>query len=76
MSMSLNLNRFSGELPDWLLYHPNLDFWDPLVLVFNQEGKDRQGKSAVFTNAPENMEYYYDVYPNKYYAPKSKDDQN
>ena len=75
-SLSLNLNRFTGKLPDWLLYHPNLDFWDPLVLVFNQEGRDRQGNSAGFTNAPENLEYYYDAYPNKYYAPKAEDEEN
>ena len=73
--LAINLNRFTGALPDWVLYHPNLDFWDPLVLVFNQEGKNRNGESAGFTNAPDNLEYYYIAYPNKYYSPTRTDNE-
>lgn len=67
----INLNRFSGELPQWLLYHPNLDLWDPFILMFTQEGKDIHGNSAVFSNAPDNLDYYYELdgYSNKYYSP-------
>lgn len=70
---SINLNRLTGELPFWLLYHPKLDLWDPYILVFNQEGKDSKGNLAKFTNAPVNMDYYYNLegYDKKYFAPKS-----
>lgn len=70
----INLNRFTGELPKWILYHPNLDLWIPDIFVFNQEGKDWNGKSAGFTNTPENLDYYYGLpgYENKYYSPKKK----
>lgn len=71
---NINLNRFSGELPKWILYHPNLDLWMPEIFVFSQEGKDWNGKSAGFTNTPENLDYYYglDGYRNKYYSPNRK----
>ncbi len=59
---AINYNRFSGEIPDWMLYHPNFDQWYPFILVFNQEGKDSEGNLAGFTNEPANMDYYYDFY--------------
>lgn len=59
---TINLNRLTGKLPDWLLYHPALDWWAPFILVFNQEGKDVTGKSAGFDNEPLNMNYYYEFY--------------
>ena len=59
---AINFNRFSGEIPDWMLYHPNFDQWYPFVLVFSQEGKDTEGNLAGFTNEPTNMDYYYDFY--------------
>ena len=59
---AINLNRLTGELPDWLLYHPALDWWVPSVLVFTQEGKDATGTLAGFTNEPANMNYYYEFY--------------
>lgn len=62
---SINHNRLTGNIPDWLLYHPNLDWWIPYSLVFPQEGKDQAGNRAHFANEPENMEYYYDLYPTK-----------
>lgn len=52
----LNLNRLSGELPEWLLKHPNLKEWDPYILVFPQEGKDHQGRLAGFTNEPQSLQ--------------------
>ncbi len=67
--LAINLNRLSGKLPDWLLYHPKMDYWMPFLLVFEQEGKDQKGKSAGFSNRPANLDYYYAVYPNKKYNP-------
>lgn len=62
---SINHNRLSGNLPDWLLYHPNLDWWIPYSLVFTQEGKSQDGTRAHFDNEPENLNYYYQLYPSK-----------
>ena len=53
--LKLNLNRLTGELPEWLLKHPNIVEWDPYSLIFLQEGKDRTGKSAGFTNEPDHL---------------------
>lgn len=60
--MTLIGNRFTGELPDWLLYHPRLNDWLPQQLIFVQEGRTTDGKVAGFSNEPVNMDYYYDFY--------------
>lgn len=65
MYMAINLNRLTGELPYWLLYHPALDYWYPEILVFNQEGINANGQTAGFSNEPVNMNYYYDFYTTK-----------
>ena len=62
---SINHNRLSGTLPDWLLYHPALDLWIPYSLVFPQEGRAKDGTFAVFDNEPANMDYYYKEYTTK-----------
>ena len=62
---AINLNRLSGKLPNWLLYHPALDWWIPESLVFPQEGRAKDGKQAGFDNEPVNMKYYYNVYTKK-----------
>ena len=62
---SINLNRLSGEIPKWLKFHPKLDYWTPLLLVFPQEGKDMNGTAAGFKDVPTNLNYYYEVYENK-----------
>ena len=62
---SINLNRLSGEIPNWLKYHPKLDYWTPLLLVFPQEGKDMNGTPAGFKDVPTNLNYYYEVYQKK-----------
>ena len=62
---SINHNRLSGTLPDWLLYHPALDLWVPYSLVFPQEGRAKDGTFAVFDNEPANMDYYYKEYTTK-----------
>lgn len=68
---AINLNRLTGRIPDWLLYHPKLDLWVPFSLVFMQEGKTVDGQSAGFSNEPASMDYYYDHYVNKVYNPKN-----
>ena len=63
--LSLNFNRLSGNLPDWLLFHPNLDLWYPFAYIFTQEGKDERGQVAGFSNEPTNLNYYYEIYQGK-----------
>ncbi|MBQ5670154.1 MAG: hypothetical protein IIV29_05645 [Tidjanibacter sp.] len=62
---SINFNRLTGKLPDWLLYHPSLDLWIPYSLVFQQEGFDKEGNKAKFDNEPASLDYYYKLYPFK-----------
>ena len=69
---SINLNRLTGELPEWLLHHPALDWMDPFTLVFTQEGKDQDGKLAGFTNEPVNLDEYYRFYEGKKYLDPNK----
>ena len=66
---AINFNRLTGKLPDWLLYHPNLDHWIPYSLIFSQEGKSKDGVNAGFVNEPVSLDYYYQIYPNKKYNP-------
>lgn len=74
--LSLNLNRLTGELPEWLLLHPSLDWWDPYTLLFTQEGKDELGNLAGFTNVPANLNEYYKVYTKKKLANSSSEDSD
>lgn len=62
---SINHNRLYGKLPDWLLYHPMLDWWIPYSLVFSQEGRAADGTAAGFENEPVSLDYYYKLYPTK-----------
>ena len=66
----MNLNRFHGTLsPEthkWLLYHPKLDWWDPYVMFYNQEGTDFDGNAAQFTGVPVSFEDYGDEWPSYY----------
>lgn len=68
---AINFNRFTGMLPEWLLKHPNLDLWVPYSLVFQQEGKSRDGVNAGFENEPTSLDSYYKLYPNKKYNPNN-----
>lgn len=72
---SINLNRLTGELPEWLLHHPALDWMDPFTLVFTQEGKDQDGKLAGFTNEPVNLDEYYRFYEGKKYLDPYKKEE-
>ena len=64
-SLRLNLNFFTGKLPDWLLYHPHLLEWIPEILIFNQfeKGINASGEAVGFDNVPLTFDYYYDVLP-------------
>ena len=68
---AINFNRLTGKLPDWLLYHPNLDKWIPYSLVFSQKGKSKDGVNAGFVNEPVSLDYYYEIYQNKKYNPNN-----
>ncbi len=69
----INLNRLTGDVPDWILYHPELDNWIPYTFIFQQEGKDEWGTSAGFDNEPANLNYYYEFY--KGYKDKNSSDE-
>lgn len=63
--LSLNLNFLTGDLPDWLLYHPRFARFDPFTLICTQEaeGYDRNGNVPGFKNEPTNLDYFYEFYP-------------
>ena len=64
-SLRLNLNFLSGELPDWLLYHPQLMEWSAESLIYVQQegGVDSNGNRVGFSNEPTSREYYFQAYP-------------
>lgn len=78
-SLSLNLNFLTGELPDWILYHPYLSFWDPFTMIFQQElsttsSKAKNTKGEVITKFSNEPTYlsnyggktsYYEMYPKR-----------
>lgn len=63
--LMINLNFFTGEVPQWLLYHPRLLEWVPenLIYVQQEKGIDSNGNLAGFDNAPTSREYYFEAYP-------------
>ena len=63
--LRLNLNFFTGKLPNWLLYHPYLLEWGPEILIFNQQenGKNSEGRPVGFDNEPTSFDYYYNFFP-------------
>ncbi|MCD8293709.1 MAG: leucine-rich repeat domain-containing protein [Clostridia bacterium] len=64
-SLKINLNYFTGDAPDWIMYHPYLIDWVPDTFIFNQNefGKDSNGNLVQFDNAPSSYSYYYEKYP-------------
>ena len=71
----INHNRLSGEIPQWLMMHPALDWWVPFSLVFPQEGRYSDGTKAGFSNEPPSLvEYYTKWYPNKKLADSINED--
>ena len=63
--LKINLNFFTGELPEWLLYHPHLLDWFPESLIYPQQDKgfDSKGKAVGFSKVPTNYDYYYEFFP-------------
>lgn len=61
--LSLNLNFFTGEVPNWILFHPHLVEWNAPTMVFNQQpkGKNSDGAAVGFSNMTEDS-YSYDYY--------------
>ena len=62
---TLNLNFFTGKIPDWILYHPYFLEWIPEILLFNQQegGINSEGVLVGFENEPVTFDYYYDAFP-------------
>ena len=63
--LMLNLNFFTGKLPDWLLYHPRLLEWVPTTFIYVQQEAchDSEGNIPSFVNVPTSQEYYFEKYP-------------
>jgi hypothetical protein len=64
---SINLNYLRGDIPDWLLYHPHLDEWNPTSLIFNQHDARYLAPDLTvpgFDNVP-TEDQYYEAYPLK-----------
>lgn len=63
-NFSFNLNFLTGEVPDWVLYHPRYARFDPYTLIFPQEnGYDPAGNVPRLTNEPVSFEEFYNFYP-------------
>ena len=64
-TLRLNLNFLSGELPNWLLYHPRLMEWSAENMIYIQQegGIDSEGRRVGFSNEPTSREYYFQAYP-------------
>ena len=62
----LNLNFLTGEIPNWILFHPYFAYWNPISLVFNQQegGKNTAGKTVGFNNV-DLVNYDYSYYYGK-----------
>ena len=63
--LMINLNFFTGSVPEWLLYHPRLLEWTPenLIYVQQERGYDSNGRVVGFDDAPTSREYYFEAYP-------------
>ena len=62
--LSLNLNFFTGKVPNWILFHPHLVEWNAPTMVFNQQpkGKNSDGAAVGFSNMTEDsfsFDYFY-----------------
>lgn len=61
--LSLNLNFFTGKVPNWILFHPHMVEWNAPTMIFNQQpkGKNSDGAAVGFSNMTEDS-YSYDYY--------------
>lgn len=64
---AFNLNLLEDDIPEWVLYHPNLMEWIPDIFIFNQDNAtmNLKGEKPGFSNTPEKPDYYYEAYPLK-----------
>ncbi len=63
-SFFINLNFLTGDVPDWILFHPYLQEWTPTSRLFPQweAGKDSQGRSVGFRNIQNNPDFGFNYY--------------
>lgn len=64
--LSINLNFITGDLPNWILFHPYFMSWNPDGLIIPQwiKGKDTNSNSVGFSNVGSNnpnfnYKYFY-----------------
>ena len=64
---TVNLNYLHGEIPNWVLLHPQMADWNSFTFIFTQEDAkcDTKGNLPGFVNIPKDFEEYYKLYPNK-----------
>ena len=64
---TVNLNYLHGEIPNWVLLHPQMADWKSFTFIFTQEDakSDTKGNLPGFVNIPKDFEEYYKLYPNK-----------
>jgi len=64
---TVNLNYLHGEIPNWILLHPQMADWNSFTFIFTQEDakSDTKGNLPGFVNIPKDFEEYYKLYPNK-----------
>ena len=64
---TVNLNYLHGEIPNWVLLHPQMADWNSFTFIFTQEdaNSDTKGNLPGFVNIPKDFEEYYKLYPNK-----------
>lgn len=63
--LAINLNFFTGKIPDWILYHPYFLEWVPEYMLFIQEdnGVNSEGVLVGFDNEPVTFDYFYEAFP-------------
>lgn len=64
---TVNLNYLHGEIPNWILLHPQMADWNSFTFIFTQEDakSDTKGNLPGFVNIPKDFKEYYELYPNK-----------
>lgn len=66
---AINLNFLTGDVPEWLFYHPRFANFIPFTFIYTQDnGYDPAGTVPRFNNEPANLDDYYKFYP-AYKAP-------
>lgn len=61
---SINLNFLTGDVPDWLFYHPRFANFIPFTFIYTQDnGYDPDGIVPRINNEPANLDEFYEFYP-------------